>query len=1008
MTAPDTPPSPARQSTLARAAQPRALAAAFRKTARTLLAAVLRKRARWLQALTLLVGLAATAAGGLWMQSEIEGDARADFAIRVGVMGDQLESQLRAYSDVVYAVRALMEYRGSGAVTREEFDRFADSLAVMRRYPGLLNMSFSRHLTHAERDAFERRMRAEYQGLPPNQATFQIKPPGERPEYDVVVYLAPLAGNEPAVGLDLAAEPARNEAVRRTRDSGELATTRAMRLLRDGEEHAISVLLRLAVYDGVGVPPTVEARRSAYAGVAGVAIRLQDLIEATFPAGERNRVRLVVEDVTASAGTTPSDELLYDSLRTKGEAPVPVAFADYTVSRRIGVGNRTWEVRASPLLDPYQDPSAKMLPYGTAAAIFTIAVLLAGLLQSLHTANARGAALRRNVRTLEFHRQRLVETQEIADIGAWEWDVRQNRQVWSERLYKLLGRPMGEPPEPTDEFFVSQVVHPEDISMVRDALKRVLDDGKPVELECRVLHPDGSERIVSSVTRLETADDGARTRLVGTVRDITEQHRAAAREREQLVFIQTVMDAIPAPMFQKDPSGRFRACNDAWCQFLGKPRDAIIGRALEDLLPGPHIAPIADQDRDLLSRPSSSAIEVTLPNAACELRRVMVHKASYLAGDGRIAGLVGIIFDVTERKLAEERLRQTVDELDRRNAVSQLLGEFSGDLQSSMTIDEAHEMVAKYLPRLVPDSAGVLYRIDPSSRRGEKVVDWGTVAATPTLVGDACVAVRRSRPRTVSDSAKELNCRHFASDPPSAYACLPLLAHGELIGMLHVERSGTDSAKPIISDIRWMALTTAAEHTALAIANLALRETLREQATHDKLTGLYNRHYLNARFEQELARAKRKRQSFAVIMLDIDHFKRFNDIFGHAAGDHVLKELARVIGASSRKSDVACRYGGEEFVLFLPEASAAIAVKRAEEIREALKSLQLDWEGHALGTVTLSAGVATYPEHGTDPDTLLRFADRALYQAKQLGRDRVVLEPAPLGVVNTDRARPAA
>jgi diguanylate cyclase (GGDEF)-like protein len=172
---------------------------------------------------------------------------------------------------------------------------------------------------------------------------------------------------------------------------------------------------------------------------------------------------------------------------------------------------------------------------------------------------------------------------------------------------------------------------------------------------------------------------------------------------------------------------------------------------------------------------------------------------------------------------------------------------------------------------------------------------------------------------------------------------------------------------------------------------------LREQATRDKLTGLFNRHYLNARFEQEIARAKRNGGAAAVTMFDIDHFKRFNDTFGHAAGDHVLKQLAEAMRRAGRPSDVACRYGGEEFVLFMPDASREIAAERAEQVREHVRRLQLAWEGQPLGTLTVSAGVAGFPVDGEAPDTLLRAADQALYRAKELGRDRVVVAPQPGG-----------
>jgi diguanylate cyclase (GGDEF)-like protein len=191
------------------------------------------------------------------------------------------------------------------------------------------------------------------------------------------------------------------------------------------------------------------------------------------------------------------------------------------------------------------------------------------------------------------------------------------------------------------------------------------------------------------------------------------------------------------------------------------------------------------------------------------------------------------------------------------------------------------------------------------------------------------------------------------------------------------------------TEAEWPALRSACEQISLALANLAIRETLREQATRDKLTGLYNRHYLNARFEQDLARAHRGESPIGIVLLDIDHFKRFNDTFGHAAGDHVLREVAAVLMSVTRRSDVACRYGGEEFLLLMADASREIAIRRAEELRLAVKGLRLEWQGHPLGELTISAGVAALPADGTEADILVRRADQALYRAKELGRDRV-------------------
>ncbi len=180
-----------------------------------------------------------------------------------------------------------------------------------------------------------------------------------------------------------------------------------------------------------------------------------------------------------------------------------------------------------------------------------------------------------------------------------------------------------------------------------------------------------------------------------------------------------------------------------------------------------------------------------------------------------------------------------------------------------------------------------------------------------------------------------------------------------------------------------------ADHIALALTNLRLRETLREQAVRDALTGLFNRRYLEETMEREVRRAERKGAPLGIIMLDLDHFKNFNDTFGHEAGDTLLREVGALFQANIRGSDVACRYGGEEFTLLLPDTSREVARRRAEELREAVKNLHLQHQRHNLGSITISAGVALFPEHGDTAAAVMLAADAALYQAKKTGRDRV-------------------
>ncbi|MFZ5656081.1 MAG: GGDEF domain-containing protein [Pseudomonadota bacterium] len=175
----------------------------------------------------------------------------------------------------------------------------------------------------------------------------------------------------------------------------------------------------------------------------------------------------------------------------------------------------------------------------------------------------------------------------------------------------------------------------------------------------------------------------------------------------------------------------------------------------------------------------------------------------------------------------------------------------------------------------------------------------------------------------------------------------------------------------------------------MALANLRLRESLRVQSVRDPLTGLFNRRHLTDALEREVKRCDRRERPLSVVMIDVDHFKRFNDLHGHAAGDAVLKAVAQALQATTRSEDILCRYGGEEFTLVMPEAGHADALRRAEQIRQAVSQVEVVHDGARLPPLTASLGVASYPEAGRDPCVLLSQADAALYRAKAAGRNQV-------------------
>jgi diguanylate cyclase (GGDEF)-like protein/PAS domain S-box-containing protein len=174
-------------------------------------------------------------------------------------------------------------------------------------------------------------------------------------------------------------------------------------------------------------------------------------------------------------------------------------------------------------------------------------------------------------------------------------------------------------------------------------------------------------------------------------------------------------------------------------------------------------------------------------------------------------------------------------------------------------------------------------------------------------------------------------------------------------------------------------------------ALLKSQALLREQSVRDHLTGLFNRRYMEETLERELLRAARKALSLGVIMLDVDNLKQVNDTWGHAAGDEILRELGSLLLRQVRGEDIACRYGGDEFILLLPDASGEVTRERAELICEYAQAFHLQFEGQSLAAVTLSLGVAVFPEHGITSTGILRAVDAALYRAKHEGRGRVVV-----------------
>ena len=334
------------------------------------------------------------------------------------------------------------------------------------------------------------------------------------------------------------------------------------------------------------------------------------------------------------------------------------------------------------------------------------------------------------------------------------------------------------------------------------------------------------------------------------------------------------------------------------------------------------------------------------------------------------------------------KLNASVSELEQRSREARLLTEMSELLQTCTSIEEAYRAIQHIGIRLFPASIGALYMYSPSRDDLELALSWGNLPQeqSPRIFEpDKCWALRRGRLHASEGLCEGLVCRN--STPGQIGVCVPMIAQGESLGVFYVRE--TDEAEP--HPFNEQLVTTANEQIALALANLRLREKLRSQSILDPLTGIYNRRFMEETLSREVRRAERNQRELSVLMFDLDHFKQFNDTFGHEAGDAVLRELGQILKTSIRGGDVACRFGGEEFVLILPETKMEDARQRAEELREKTRKMTAIHQGQALGIVTVSLGLAVYPKHAMTGEALLRAADKALYQAKAEGRDRVVI-----------------
>lgn len=470
---------------------------------------------------------------------------------------------------------------------------------------------------------------------------------------------------------------------------------------------------------------------------------------------------------------------------------------------------------------------------------------------------------------------------------------------------------------------------------------------------------------------------------------IAEKHLSA----EQLLMAE-ILRRIPVGVYFKDKNLRFGRVSESFAKMVGA-RDAshLEGKTIFDLLDKAEAEKEQQRDQELLASGRTAVSEERELISRAGPRWIFSSTSVLYDDRKQPMGLLGVEMDITARKNAEktqedasERLGDWVRQLQQWNDSERTLAELGEMLQTCSSEAEAGEIIGRYLPDLFPGVSGYISLTKPSRDLVEPLTKWGTVGKPLVAFSpQECWALRRGRVHESGPGRIEPICDHGTENRAQRY-CIPMMARGESLGVFHASFPGSS-----ISDFQRRFLGVSAERIGLALANLRLRRQLEDLSLRDPLTGLFNRRYLEEAGQQSLHRCGRHGRPASLVMVDIDHFKVFNDRYGHEAGDALLQAFGELLRTRMRQEDLVCRYGGEEFTIIFPELAPDEAERCLERLRKWMRELVVTVNGNKLGPVTASFGVAGYPRDGIDLAALIREADQCLYRAKNTGRDRVVV-----------------
>lgn len=602
---------------------------------------------------------------------------------------------------------------------------------------------------------------------------------------------------------------------------------------------------------------------------------------------------------------------------------------------------------------------------------------------------------------LKAAKEQLELVLQASSEGFWDWDLVTGEIYFSHQWKAMLGYDDHELDNSLDMW--KSVIFEEDLHialrLLNDYNNDYIDQFKVTQ---RFKHKNGSTVYVLSRALHLKDESGKVIRMVGSHLDMTQlveiQTALQNSEMQLSSVLDSSLDGITAFRSIRNQDGKiidfeWILVNPVAARIIGRSQDELLGHRLLEELPGHREEGLFDLYVQVVESGQPNQREFYYNYDGLDY---WFENTSVKLGDG----FVVTFRDITAIKQSKvmlqqvnQQLEERIADLNQRHQEMVLLSEISDFLQACFSLEEAYHAIPSLVEPLFTDCSGAIFILDGTPTTINAVSVWGNCLHSKTAFSvETCWALRRGKEHRVDVNRPKLFCQHISNfEDRVTTLCIPMIAQGQILGLFYLDTNKFEA----LSEAKQQLARTVAEQISMAIANLQLRETLQQQNSRDPLTDLYNRRYLEEALSQEIARAQHYHHNIGVIMLDVDHFKRFNDSYGHDAGDHVLKSVATLLKGLVRSSDVVCRYGGEEMTLLLPELSAEDSCLRAEEIRTAIAQMQLMYHGNTMGYLTASLGVAVFPIHGLTGSALIQAADAALYRAKAAGRNQIAIAPDP-------------